>query len=257
VDANGNVIVDLSLVDLKSGKTLDHVRGRGDAKNIDDLIRTFGRGFAKRNCHENKPPGPIKPKKKRPAPAKRHGAAGPFTATYEGDFKVHEITDDGTIESTLHLVFNSEITIRLSHGAVESTTRTLTAHGTTDVTAPPAAGGNAHCTLSASGPTKLPMSISPLRLPPGGPVDQLLLGMHVPAYISAGILAIAGDPGCNTGSGTLYPTDNNADWSAAVAPGPTVKIADLPYSQDYPVKDVDHIRGGTQTVTMSATLTVR
>lgn len=258
VDASGNVVVDLSLVDLVSGKTLDHVRGRGDAKEIDALIRRFGRGLAERDCHDNKPPGPHpKPHKRRPSPVKRHGSGGPFTATYEGDFTVHNVSNDGLIEGTTHIRFNSEITVDLSHGVVVSTSRTLTAHGTIDLTAPGYAGGNGHCTMSASGPTSFPMSISPLPSRPGGPVDQLLVGVHVPAYISAGSLSIAGDPSCNTFSGTLYPMDNEADWSAAGAPGPTVKIADFPFSKHYPVNDNYHVSGGTQTVTMIDTLTVR
>jgi hypothetical protein len=259
VDANGNVVVDLSLIDLVSGRTLDHLRGRGDAKDIDSLIRRFGRGLAERDCHENKPPGPVRPKphKRRPSPVKRHRAGGPFTATYDGELTVHNVSTDGSIESTTHIRFNSEITVELSHGVVVSTSRTLTAQGTIDITAPGSAGGNGHCTLSASGPTSFPMSISPLPSRPGGPVDQLLVGVHVPAYISAGSLSIAGDPSCNTFSGTLYPPDNEADWSAAVAPGPTVKIADFPFSKHYPVNDNYHVSGGTQTVTMTDTLTVR
>lgn len=258
-DASGNVVVDLSLVDLVSGKTLDHVRGRGDAKDIDSLIRRFARGLAERDCHDNKPPGPVRPKphKRRPSPVKRHRAGGPFTATYDGELTVHNVSNDGLIEGTTHLIFNSEITVALSHGVVVSTSRTLTAHGTLDFTAPGSGGGNGHCTLSASGPTSFPMSISPLPSRPGGPVDQLLVGVHVPAYISAGVLSIAGDPSCNTFSGTLYPTDNEADWSAAVAPGPTIKIADFPFSKHYPVNDNYHVSGGTQTVTMTDTLTVR
>jgi hypothetical protein len=259
VDANGNVVVELSLIDLASGKTLDHVRGRGDAKDIDALIRRFGRGLAERDCHDNEPPGPVhrKPHKKKRSPIKRHGSGSAFTATYEGDFEVHNVSDDKLIESTTQIIFNSEITVHLSHGVVVATSRTLTAQGTLDFSGPGYAGGNAHCTLSASGPTTLPMSITPNPSRPGGPLDRLIIGVHVPASIGVGQLSIAGDPGCNTNSGTLYPMDNEADWSAAVAPGPTVKIADFPFSTHYPVNDNYHVSGGTQTVTLTDTLTVR
>ena len=42
-----------------------------------------------------------------------------------------------------------------------------------------------------------------------------------------------------------------------MAPGQTIRITSLPYSKHYPVRDVDVTSGRTETVTLSATLSVR
>lgn len=260
-DANGQVIIDLYLVDLTTGKTLDHVTGRGEAGTIDSLITRFGRGLAARDCHENKPPGPIraKPKKHRrktKRPPKRHGSGGVFTASYAGDLTTHYVSSDGAITSTQQLTFNAEITIEVRNGVVTSARRTLTAHGTSQTTAPPYAGGDVSCTLSASGPTLARViNIVPIHSRPGNPADTLLVGAGVPAYIGKGLLSVSGQS-C-TASGTLLPQDPEADWAAAVAPGPSFRISSLPRSKTYPVKDSYNTGEGRQTVTLNATLTVR
>jgi hypothetical protein len=261
VDTNGQVIIDLTLVDLARNKTLDHVKGRGEAGAIDSLIKRFASGLAQRNCHENKPPGPIrvKPKKHRRkprGPGKPHGSGGAFTATYAGNLMTRYMSSDGAIASTLQLTFNAEVTMEVRRGAVTSARRTLTAHGTIQTTAPPYAGGNSNCTLSASGPTEARViNIVPIHSRPEDSVDTLLVGAGVPAYIGTGFLSVSGQ-GC-TGSGTLLPQDPEADWGAAVAPGPSFKIASLPRSKTYPVNDRYTTGNGHETVTMSTTLTVR
>jgi hypothetical protein len=261
VDANGNAIVDLTLSNLKTGATLDHVKGRGDAQEIGDLIKRFAEGLAARDCHDRKPPGPKRPrrhKKHKHAPH-HHSGAGPFTATYEGHYTDKFVSGDGKLTTTTDLRFNAEVRVELKDGKVSSTSRTLTATGTFDTVAPPYAGGNSHCTLSASGPTKLNMSITPLPSRAGGPVDRIVVSMALPDYIAPGYLSIAGDPGCNTVSGTLDPEDQgdrNADWAAAATPALTVAVSKLTYSANYPVHDVDPYDGGTETVTMTDTLTV-
>ncbi|MGZ4200618.1 MAG: hypothetical protein ACXVRH_01010 [Thermoleophilaceae bacterium] len=261
VDANGNAIVDLTLSNLKTGAKLDHVRGRGDANDISDLIKRFAGGLAARDCHNKKPPGPNRAKHKKHKHAVHHpSSAGPFTATYEGHYTDKWVSGDGQVTTTTDLMFNAEITVELSHGKVSSTKRTLTASGTLDTLAPPFAGGSSHCTLSASGPTKLNMSIEPNPSRAGGPVDRIVVGMALPDYIAPGYLSVAGDPGCNTVSGTLDPEgqeDHNADWGAAASPGPTIALKDLTYSTQYPVHDVDPYSGGTETVTLTDTFTVR
>jgi hypothetical protein len=260
VDANGNAIVDLKLTDLNSGKTLDHVKSRGDADDIDSLIRRFAAGFAKRDCHKGKKPGPHRPKHKRHKhKAHHHSGAGPFTATYEGHYTDTFLSGDGQLKTVTDLRFNEEVKVELKHGHVSSTSRTLTANGTLDATATPSAGGSYHCTLKASGPTTLNLSIEPNPSRAGGPVDRIVAGMALPDYISPGVLSIAGDPGCNTISGSLDPEDgedNNADWGAAAAPGPTIHVKDLTFSDHFPVKDDDKYAGGTETVRLTSTLTV-
>ena len=54
------------------------------------------------------------------------------------------------------------------------------------------------------------------------------------------------------------PGDVKDDWNAAVAPGPTIKVAELPFSHSYPVDDhVVGTGGAIETVTMTGVLTVR
>ncbi|MFZ1994867.1 MAG: hypothetical protein WAU75_12215 [Solirubrobacteraceae bacterium] len=261
VDTSGQVIIDLSLVDLATGKTLDHVKGRGEASTIDSLIRRFGSGLAQRNCHENKPPGPvrvkpIKHRRKTRRPPQPNGSDGVYTATYAGNLMTHFVSSDGALSSALQLTFNAEITIDVRHGVVTSARRTLIAHGTSQSTGPPYAGGNANCTLSALGPTEARViNLVPIHSRPENPVDTLLVGAGIPAYIGKGFLSISGGQGC-TGSGTVLPQDPEADWGAAVAPGPSFKIASLPRSKSYPVKDSYATGDGHETVRMSATLTV-
>jgi hypothetical protein len=260
VDANGNAIIDLTLSDLSTGKTLDHVKGRGDGDDIDTLIRHIAGGFAKRDCHKGKRPRPQRPKPKRHKHKAHHPtAAGPVTATYEGHYTDTFVSGDKQLTTVTDLQFNEEVRVELKNGHVSSTTRTLTANGTIVHTAPPFAGGSSHCDLKASGPTTLNLSIEPSPSRAGGPVDRIVVGMALPDDIRPGVLSITGDPGCNTISGSLDPEDGedrHADWGEAAAPGPTIHLKDLAFSKNYPVKDDDKYAGGTETVRLTATLNV-
>lgn len=257
VDAKGNVTLDLTQKDLNNGKTLDHERERGKAKTIDDALLKLGRRFAARDCNKGKPPGPVKATPKHPRrPVHHRGPASSYTASYAGTYSYHFRSDDGGVDQKIALTFNEEVKIAVNRKQeVTATTKSLTAQGTFDSVS--FGSGSAHCTLSASGPTPLPLSITPLQKTDAGAISVINVVVRLPDYIAPGDLVIAGDPGCDTTFGTLDPhADDHPDWNEAVASGYSFKTASLPTTKHFAAHDVDPYDNGTDTVIVDATLSV-